>query len=130
MKKFYSLIITGSLAAVSVFAQNENSLTRFVVGLNNGSTTEFNLDEVEEVSFRRVAGESTPLEQYFRNLPQYQTPQETGRRLGFRYVSEDHQYKTLNNNKYIDYPETFLWIGTARFAAAAHEEMLDRKSVV
>lgn len=124
MKKFYSFIITGAMAASSVFAQDENSLTKFVVGLNNGSSTEFNLDEVEEVSFRRVAGESTPLEQYFRNLPQYQTPQETGRRLGFRYVSEDHQYKTLNNNKYIDYPETFLWIGTARFAAAAHEEML------
>lgn len=55
------------------------------------------------------------------NFPQGYTPEEVGRRMAYRFVTEKH---ALHVGKWIGYPETFYWNGSIRYAALADDKSL------
>ena len=46
-----------------------------------------------------------------KNFPEGYTPDEIGRRIAYRFVTEKH---ALHAGKWIGYPETFYWHGFIR----------------
>ena len=59
-----------------------------------------------------------------KNFPEGYTPDEIGRRISYRFVTEKH---ALHAGKWIGYPETFYWNGALRYAYLAKDkELLNR----
>ena len=58
-----------------------------------------------------------------KNFPEGYTPDEIGRRISYRFVTEKH---ALNAGKWIGYPETFYWNGALDYAAVAKDKALIR----
>ena len=56
-----------------------------------------------------------------KNFPEGYTPDEIGRRISYRFVTEKH---ALHAGKWIGYPETFYWNGSLKYAAAAKDRHL------
>ena len=56
-----------------------------------------------------------------KNFPEGYTPDEIGRRISYRFVTEKH---ALHAGKWIGYPETFYWNGSLKYAAAAKDKAL------
>lgn len=56
-----------------------------------------------------------------KNFPEGYTPDEIGRRIAYRFVTEKH---ALHAGKRIGYPETFYWNGSLKYAAAAKDKAL------
>lgn len=56
-----------------------------------------------------------------KNFPQGYTPQEVGRRMAYRFVTEKH---SLHIGKWISYPETFYWNGSIRYAKLSDDKSL------
>ena len=56
-----------------------------------------------------------------KNFPEGYTPDEIGRRIAYRFVTEKH---ALHAGKWIGYPETFSWNGSLKYAAAAKDKAL------
>lgn len=56
-----------------------------------------------------------------KNFPEGYTPDEIGRRIAYRFVTEKH---ALHAGKWIGYPETFYWNGSLKYAAAAKDKAL------
>ena len=56
-----------------------------------------------------------------KNFPEGYTPDEIGRRIAYRFVTEKH---ALHAGKWIGYPETFYWTGPLKYAAAAKDKTL------
>ena len=56
-----------------------------------------------------------------KNFPEGYTPDEIGRRIAYRFVTEKH---ALHAGKWIGYPETFYWNGSLKYAAAAKDKTL------
>ena len=56
-----------------------------------------------------------------KNFPEGYTPDEIGRRIAYRFVTEKH---ALDAGKWIGYPETFYWNGSLKYAAAAKDKAL------
>ena len=54
-----------------------------------------------------------------KNFPEGYTPDEIGRRISYRFVTEKH---ALHAGKWIGYPETFYWNGSLKYAAAAKDK--------
>jgi len=55
------------------------------------------------------------------NFPKGFTPEEVGKRLGYRFLDGKHM---LHAGKWISYPETFNWSGALRFAAVTKDKAL------
>ena len=53
-----------------------------------------------------------------KNFPEGYTPDEIGRRIAYRFVTEKH---ALHAGKWIGYPETFYWNGSLKYAAPARD---------
>ena len=58
-----------------------------------------------------------------KNFPEGYTPDEIGRRISYRFVTEKH---ALHVGKWIGYPETFYWNGALDYAAVAKDKALIR----
>lgn len=58
-----------------------------------------------------------------KNFPEGYTPDEIGRRISYRFVTEKH---ALHAGKWIGYPETFYWNGALDYAAVAKDKALIR----
>ena len=56
-----------------------------------------------------------------KNFPEGYTPDEIGRRIAYRFVTEKH---ALHIGKWISYPETFTWNGGLKFAALTNDQEL------
>ena len=56
-----------------------------------------------------------------KNFPEGYTPDEIGRRIAYRFVTEKH---ALHAGKWIGYPEPFYWNGSLKYAAAAKDKAL------
>lgn len=56
-----------------------------------------------------------------KNFPEGYTPDEIGRRIAYRFVTEKH---ALHAGKWIGYPEAFYWNGSLKYAAAAKDKAL------
>lgn len=56
-----------------------------------------------------------------KNFPEGYTPEEIGRRLAYRFVTEKH---ALHGGKWISYPETFYWNGSIRYASLTKDKCL------
>ena len=56
-----------------------------------------------------------------KNFPEGSTPDEIGRRIAYRFVTEKH---ALHAGKWSGYPETFYWNGSLKYAAAAKDKAL------
>ena len=56
-----------------------------------------------------------------KNFPEGYTPDEIGRRISYRFVTEKH---ALHAGKWIGYPETFYWNVSLKYAAAAKDKAL------
>lgn len=56
-----------------------------------------------------------------KNFPEGYTPDEIGRRIAYRFVTEKH---ALHAGKWIGYPETFYWNDSLKYAAAAKDKAL------
>ena len=56
-----------------------------------------------------------------KNMPQGYTPEEVGRRMAYRFVTEKHN---LHLGKWIGYPETFYWNGSIRYAHLTGDKSL------
>ena len=48
-----------------------------------------------------------------KDFPEGSTPEEIGKRLAYRFLTEKH---ALHVGKWIGYPETFYWNGALRYA--------------
>lgn len=68
-------------------------------------------------SFQLVMAQKSLL----KNFPEGYTPDEIGRRIAYRFVTEKH---ALHAGKWIGYPETFYWSGSLTYAAAAKDKAL------
>lgn len=55
------------------------------------------------------------------NFPDGYTPEQVGKRLGYRFVEGKHM---LHAGKWISYPETFNWAGAIKFAVLTKDEKL------
>lgn len=51
-----------------------------------------------------------------KDFPEGSTPEEIGKRLAYRFLTEKH---ALHVGKWIGYPETFYWNGALRYAYLA-----------
>ena len=69
------------------------------------------------VSFQCVSAQKSAL----KNFPQGYTPEEVGRRMAYRFVTEKH---ALHVGKWIGYPETFYWNGSIRYANLTKDKSL------
>lgn len=69
------------------------------------------------VSFQCVSAQKSTL----KNFPQGYTPEEVGRRMAYRFVTEKH---ALHIGKWIGYPETFYWNGAIRYANLTDDKSL------
>ena len=59
-----------------------------------------------------------------KDFPEGSTPEEIGKRLAYRFLTEKH---ALHVGKWIGYPETFYWNGALRYAYLAKDkELLNR----
>ena len=59
-----------------------------------------------------------------KDFPEGSTPEEIGKRLAYRFLTEKH---ALHIGKWIGYPETFYWNGALRYAYLAKDkELLNR----
>ena len=59
-----------------------------------------------------------------KDFPEGSTPEEIGKRLAYRFLTEKH---ALHIGKWIGYPETFYWNGALRYAYLAKDkELLSR----
>lgn len=56
-----------------------------------------------------------------KNFPEGYTPEEVGRRMAYRFVTENH---ALHIGKWIGYPETFYWNGAIRYATLSKDKSL------
>ena len=56
-----------------------------------------------------------------KDFPEGSTPEEIGKRLAYRFLTEKH---ALHVGKWIGYPETFYWNGSLKYAAAAKDKAL------
>ena len=70
-------------------------------------------------SFQLVIAQKSLL----KNFPEGYTPDEIGRRISYRFVTEKH---ALHSGKWIGYPETFYWNGALDYAAVAKDKALIR----
>ena len=70
-------------------------------------------------SFQLVIAQKSLL----KNFPEGYTPDEIGRRISYRFVTEKH---ALHAGKWIGYPETFYWNGALDYAAVAKDKALIR----
>ena len=52
----------------------------------------------------------------WKDFPEGSTPEEIGKRLAYRFLTEKH---ALHIGKWIGYPETFYWNGALRYAYLA-----------
>ncbi|NDV64121.1 glycoside hydrolase family 105 protein [Bacteroides sp. 224] len=56
-----------------------------------------------------------------KNFPEGSTPEEIGKRMAYRFLTENH---ALHIGKWIGYPETFYWNGSLRYAELAKDKPL------
>ena len=56
-----------------------------------------------------------------KDFPEGSTPEEIGKRLAYRFLTEKH---ALHIGKWIGYPETFYWNGSLKYAAAGKDKAL------
>lgn len=56
-----------------------------------------------------------------KNFPEGTTPEEIGKRMAYRFLTEEH---ALHIGKWIGYPETFYWNGSLRYAELTKDKEL------